>query len=329
MVLRPVIASYSGRSYEAIKNSLDARALDLVARIAQTPLDPTQIDNEPLNDLIEMHVLAIRDGLIKLDTAVFLEEDIRIINVAVSVFSSELALLVADVAFPMQKEPPEITNLIVGIVGIGQTLAHVLRDKGLVADWKNYGGKYAQSKVDFDEVCAAYTATGADLQNKTVLRGTRYTAVFIGPGGTSYPMTPSLTTTAQGEYVQELNVFLTDAYAMLVSGELDNIALRSCAERVGLYRDGVPMTSVLTDHVMDRYLPVIDRLRDITFLYISSKLGEIESLLQSTRCGRQGVPPANMMLNFVALYEASRHCQVKLITRKRFVKPGNCRQTGN
>ena len=30
--------------------------------------------------------------------------------------------------------------------------------------------------------CDAYLATGADLQTKTVLRGERYTAVFIGPG---------------------------------------------------------------------------------------------------------------------------------------------------
>ncbi len=297
--LRPVIASYSGRSYYAIREFLDGRALDVVARAAASPVEAGELDSGIRDELIEMHVLREQDGLVRLDTSVFLEDDIQKIAAAISQFSTELSALVIEAAAEMRNEPPAITNLLVGIIGIGQSLGRALRDEGIAADWKSYGGKYGQSKVDFDEICEAYAALGQDLQNKTVLRGTRYTAVLIGPGGASYQISSSDTVSSgvTADYVWQINVFLTDAYAMLIAGELDNGALRSAAEQVGLFREGRPDTLVLTNDTIGRYMPVIDRVGRITHSYFREKLGPIRDLLRTTTCGRQGVPVENMMLN--------------------------------
>ncbi len=65
--------------------ALDARALDLVARVAESPLEATQVDPELADELVEMHVLAREGDLLRLDTAVFLEEGIRALELLVAV----------------------------------------------------------------------------------------------------------------------------------------------------------------------------------------------------------------------------------------------------
>ncbi len=299
MILKPVIASYSGESYRAIARALDARALDLVARVAESPLVATQVDLESANELVEMHVLAREGGLLRLDTAVFVEEDIRALDPLVQDYSSGLVRLIAEPVSSLRGERPEVVNFVVGILGIGQALGHAFRDEGAAVDWRSYGGRYASSKVDFDEVCDAYLATGEDLQTKTIQRGDRYTAVFIGPGGVSYLLRADESQTSGGtpEYTRALNVFLTDAYAMLITGELDSAAPRRCAEEVGLFRDGVPLTSVLTNRSIGRYLPTIGALGQITYDFATGKLDGIRSFLRSTRSRRQGVPVESQVLN--------------------------------
>jgi hypothetical protein len=61
-------------------------------------------------------------------------------------------------------------------------LGMTLKKKNIGVDWKSYSGKHAQSKVDFGELCDVCDTIGPDYLNKTVLRGERYTAVFIVPG---------------------------------------------------------------------------------------------------------------------------------------------------
>ncbi|MFZ5815993.1 MAG: hypothetical protein ACOY93_11890 [Bacillota bacterium] len=299
MQLKPVIASYSGEAYGAISRFLTADVLEVVARVARAPVGRADLDGSIRDELQAMHVLREERGLIHLNTAVFLEEDIRRVNAAAQEIGAELAALVAEAAAEMRDEPPVVTNFLVGIIGIGQSLGQLLRREGIAVDWAGYGGKYARSKVDFNEVCAAYDALGPDLQNKGVHRGSRYTAVFIGPGGVSYLLRPPAAGTSPAEpgYTRQLNAFLTDAFAELISGKAEHPALWSAAEQVGLVRDGRPEADVLTQAQLARCMPIVHQVGEITRGYFMSRLGALQDLLRSTASGRQGVPPASMMMH--------------------------------
>ncbi|HHX45500.1 MAG TPA: hypothetical protein GX714_16160 [Chloroflexi bacterium] len=312
MEIRPVIASYTGETYRAIRAHLRAEVLRLIVRIAEAPLPAAEFDRRVVGELIAMRVLREVDGMVRLDTAVFSEDDIIRINAVVAPLGRQLAAALADVVAPLRDVPPETVTFLVGVLGVQQSLGEVLRESGLAVDWAAFGGTYARSKVDFHAVCDAQEALGPDLLNKSVFRGARYSAVFIGPGGRSYLLRPDAASGAASgvagdaagdaagntpDDVAALNTYLTDAYAALLAGTLDDAALRSAAERVGLWRDGAPAAPVITPETMARYAPTVDAVGAITASQFVDKMGTMRALLASTTSGRQGVPPENMMLH--------------------------------
>lgn len=180
-----------------------------------------------------------------------------------------------------------------------QGLGKSLKEQGIGVEWRSYGGKYAQSKVDFDEVCRAYDALGPDYLNKTVLPGEGYTAVFIGPGGTNFR---SLMGAVKGSetgkrYVGSVSRYLVDAYAMLVKGEIESESLRSAAAAADLLREGELRTAVVTRETVDECGAALEAISEDVSSYYVGELGRLDALLRSTTPGRQGVPPGSMMLN--------------------------------
>jgi hypothetical protein len=148
-------------------------------------------------------------------------------------------------------------------------------------------------------MCDVYDAIGPDYLNKTVLRGERYTAVFIGPGGNSFRslIHPRNGSEVSKRYTRHLNRYLVDAYAMLIKGETQNESLCSSAEAAGLFRQGSPTTSVITHETASDYRDAVEAIIDIAASYYEGELHTLDELLRSTTPGKQGVPPANMMLN--------------------------------
>ncbi len=266
MKLKPVIASYSGESYSRIINTLNQDYLDVIAEIANSPANKSDIDEEMLHELTEMHVLVEENSLVKLNTAVFLEEDIKRITAVASALGRDLAKELMNVGAELMNASPEIRNFLGGIIGVGQGTSKFLRGKNIVVDWKNYTGKYAQSKVDFDEICDAYNSLGQDLQNKSIFRGERYTAVFIGPGA--------------------------------AGGTFNSENLKNTAEEINLFKEGKPNTALINNQVFQLYAPVIKKISDMSTQFYSDNLNLILECLRDTTAGRQGVPPENMMLNF-------------------------------
>lgn len=299
MRLKPVIASYSGYTFSSISRYLDENVLEVIASIARSPSRRSEIPGDVLAELIEMHVLKEQDGLVVLDTSVFLRDDIASILNTVTPLAKELAERVLESGMVLKDAPPEVTIFLGGIIGLVQGLGMSLKKKNIGVDWKNYPGKYAQSKVDFDELCDVYDHIGADYLNKSVLRGERYTAVFVGSGGTSFrTLTRLMSGTEVGKrYTQHLNSYLVDAYAMLVKGEIQNDSLRLSAETANLYRKGKFRTSVITSETVQKYEAAVETIIDVASSYYEGELGILDGLLRSTTPGRQGVPPANMMLN--------------------------------
>jgi hypothetical protein len=297
--LKPVIASYSGEIVSRIRQYLDDDVLQVIADVARTPRERKDIQEDVRTELVEMHVLTQREGFVVLDTSVFLREDIESILNTVTPLAKELARRVLEGGSAFREAPPEVTLFLAGIVGLVQGLGRTADVEQVGVDWKGYSGKYAQSKVDFDELCEAYERLGADYLNKTVLRGERYTAVFIGPRGIRFPSLtqPMNASETSRQYARHLNRYLVDAYAMLIKGEIQNRALGAAAEAANLFRQGRPRTSVITVETMSRYGSAVETIIDLASSYYGGELDTLDALLRATTAGRQGVPPANMMLN--------------------------------
>ncbi len=299
MQLKPVIASYSGQSFTRIREYLDTRALEVVAAVARAPRSSTELPEEVLAELVEMHVLKESEGGVTLDTSVFLREDIEQILEQVTPLAEELARRVAEHGGTLRTAPPEITLFLGGVVGLVQGLGLALRQENVGADWKNYTGRYAQSKVDFDELCEPYEALGPDYLNKTILPGEAHTAVFIGfEEGGFWSLLRAVGDSAESRrYVGSVNRYLVDAYARLVKGELESEALRPAAEAANLLRGGQLQSAVITREVVRAHAAALEGIIEGASAYYIGELETLDTLLRATTPGRQGVPPANMMLN--------------------------------
>lgn len=313
MKLKPVIASYSGASYDAISAFLDEGVIEVVSRVAASPVPAAAIEPLILRELCDMHVVRVVGDLCRLDTSVFLENDISAINAAASVYAQALSAAVVEAVPGMREETPAITLFVVGILGLGQCLGRLLRQEGVAVDWRSFSGRYGQSKVDFHEICDAQAELGSDLLNKTILRGTAYTAVFMGPGGAGFQIRNSQApeVARPAAYSTELNRFLTDAYAMLIVGKLEHPGLRAAAEIAGLYQGTEPLAPVLSAASAWVYEPIVKRLDELASVHFLKGQAALEDLLKSTTAGRQGVPTPNMMLN---LFRYLRRATAKELT---------------
>ncbi len=299
MKLKPVIASYSGETFSAIRQCLTDDVLEVVASIAQSPQKRTDIPSTVLSDLINMHVCTEERQMVRLHTAVFLQDDITRIVTAIQPVAEGLSRRILACGAAFQQASPEITIFLAGIIGFGQGLGSLLSQKQIGTERKDYAGKYARSKVDFDESCPAYETLGPDTLNKSVLHGDRYTAVSIGPGGDNFCSWLSAGTDSERKrhYVNALNTYLVDAYAQLVTGERSHPSLRAAAEMANLSRQGTWRTAIITNTTIQPYETAIHAILETTSAYYAEHLGFFETLLHTTTAGRQGVSPSHMMMH--------------------------------
>ena len=299
MELKPIIASHSGDAFARIRQYLNEDVLSVIGSVARAPRSRGEVAGDVLAELVEMHVLRERGGRVVPDTSVFLEEDVASIVRTVKPLAEELAHRVFTRGAAFHSAPPELTLFLAGVVGLVQGLGTSLREQGVGLEWRSYGGKYARSKVDFDQVCEAYDAVGPDYLNKTILPGEHHTAVFIGPGGTNFCL---LVRALKGSetsqrYVGSVDRYLVDAYAMLAKGEIQSENLRSAAAAADLFRERELRTVVVTRETMDEYGAALAAIVEDVSSYYIGQLGILHELLSTTTPGRQGVPPGNMMLN--------------------------------
>ena len=300
MKLKPIIASYSGESYARMKQYLDDPVLDVIARVARSPQPSAEIPRQVIAELVEMHVLVEQDGLARLNTAVFLKDDIENILSTVVPLAQEFAQRIQECGEAFRHAPAEVTVFLAGILGIVQGMGRHMSQKGIgSAEWKEYVGKYARSKVDFDELCDVYETIGPDYLNKTVLPGESYTAVFIGPGGINFQSLNDVAglTDVSKIYAGNLNRYLVDAYAELILGKIQNEALYAAAEAAHLYQQGKLRSAVITQVTLQEYGAAVRTVMEAAASYWDGKLVILDELLRSTTSGRQGVSPGNMMMH--------------------------------
>ena len=303
MKLKPIVTSYLGFQRRVLE-TLAEEHLETVMRIALGECGK-QYDPSVLIDLEEMHIICSREGRPILNTAVFMKADILQAEKLASTIAKELGEQLARIGEPLTTASPEIRNFLAGTVGAAQGPSALLRKKGLQVNWKDYTGKFASTKTDFEEIFDGHRGPESDWQSKSTVKGERYSAVFIGPGGANYLQLFDLTSNSEDArpFRGHLMVFLTDSLADLIAGNLSNGNLERIAENFGLYENGQPKDIIVTDEIFRRYLPAVRQIsQHSTDLYVQS-LDRIFEFLRSTTSGRQGVAPENMMMHF------ARYCR--------------------
>ena len=120
MRLKPITASCSSESATKTKQYLDENVLEVIASIAHSPKNITDIAPDVLEELIEMHVFTDLHGLVTLDTSVFLRNDIECILNTVTPFTKELCQKILEYGSAFRNAFPEITIFLGGIIGLVQ-----------------------------------------------------------------------------------------------------------------------------------------------------------------------------------------------------------------
>ena len=299
MRLTPVVASYIG-----LQKSIEALLSEdhnlMIGQLLHGKAVRADLNQGVLSDLLDMHVVAMEGDRVRLDTAVFLEDDIIQINGLASLLARGLAIKVLDVGSELAGASPQIRNFLGAIVGIGQGTHMFLKESSMAVDWKKYTGRFASTKVDFDEVCSAQDTLGIDVQRKSVHRGELYTAVTIGLEGTTYLSYLAQVGTSQDTraYRFELMKYMTDSYGLLLAGRIESASLRQSAEIVGLFANGEPQPILVDSDTYKKHAPVVKELTRITCQHYAGLTGCVIEALGNTRAGKQGVPVENMMMHF-------------------------------
>lgn len=306
MRLIPSVASYLGLQ-NRVREALTDEHLAVLARVAVGPITAQEVSEEVLTELIAMHAVKVENEEIKLSTAVFLEDDILQVAAVANALGQALAERLMEVGKELLDASPEVRNFLGGIIGAAQGPSQLLRATGQAISWKDYQGKYASTKVDFDQDCPALSALGPELQVKTLLRGEQYTAVFIGPGGITYPqLINRLYPVEYRAYRNQLLKYLTDSYGRLLAGELQSESLAFTAEEAGIFQEGHPRPILLTKTLFAGYRATVERIAQASREVYSDSISQVFTCLRETTSGRQGVPPEKMIMHF------GRYCRKAL-----------------
>lgn len=306
MQLIPAVASYLGLQNQ-VRNALTDQHLQILANVALQPQPEQLTDPEILAELVEMHAVRLVEGQVKLNTAVFLEGDILRVSTAASDLGRELAEQLITVGAELREASPEVRNFLGGIIAAAQGPSKLLQAGGQAVNWRSYTGRYASTKVDFDQACPAFSALGPELQVKTVQQGAEYTAVFIGPGGQNYVgLIQALYPTKQRSYRRELLKYLTDAYGGLLAGKQQHEHLARSAEEVGIFLNGQPRPILVTRAIYDKFAAVVKRIATASCDLYAENIERVFACLRDTTAGKQGVPPESMIMHF------GRYCRKAL-----------------
>jgi hypothetical protein len=193
-----------------------------------------------------MHVFKEQSGLVILNTSVFFENDIDCILKSITPLSNELSQQIIECGSAFRDAPPELTLFLGGIIGLVQGLGTTLKQKNIGVDWKSYSGKYAQSKVDFDEICDIYNNIGLDYLNKSVLTGKQYTTVIIGPEPKIYEQGRQVNLILTNEIVKKYErsiLTIRDVASSYYIGKLHTLYMLLRSTTVG--QQGVPPDNMI------------------------------------------------------------------------------------
>jgi AraC-like DNA-binding protein len=293
-----------------VEQLLTDEANELVARIATSTIDVRTIEPHICEELRQARVVRVDGNTVRLDTSVFLEDDLLKIHDVAGRWGKDLARRVAALSGKLPEMSPECRRLLVGMNGIDQGVFDLLISERLAFDHRATVGRYAGAKIDFYEVCDAYDRFGPYLSGGYGFHGERFAVKIIGQDQGMYSYLNagiSIGDDAQYSFRTNTNKYLTDAFGELLMGKVTHPSLSAAAEAVGLMKSGKPIVPIITSAEAPAYSNGVKLVRDVVRRFLLDTVADMKDFLKDTLPGRQGVTPDKLTVGLMRFVRMVTH----------------------
>ncbi len=293
-----------------VQQLLTDETKELVARIATEAMDVRSVAPRICEELRQAGVIRIDDNTVRIDTAVFLEDDLAGIHGVADRWGADLAQCVITLEENFPEMSPECRRLLIGYNGIDTGVFDLLISEGHAFNHRATGGRYAGAKIDFYEVCDEYDRFGPYLSGGYGFFGERFSVRIIGHDQGIYRyMTAGISDADDEQYSFRTNAnkYLTDALGELLRGEAYHPSLALVAEAAGLMRSGKAIIPFITTTEAPTYWSVAKLVRDAVGGFLRSTTSEMKVFLKDTLPGRQGVSSDKLIVDLMRYVRMVTH----------------------
>jgi AraC-like DNA-binding protein len=293
-----------------IEQLLTDEVRELVAKIATETMDVRAVDPNICEELSQARVICVDNGTVRIDTSVFLEDDLVKIHGVADRWGEELAQRIAALDASLPEMSPGCRRLLIGMNGIDQGVFDLLISEGYAFNHRATSGRYAGAKIDFYELCDAYDRFGPYLSGGYGCSGERFAVKIIGHDQGIYRyLTAGISQQDDELYMFRTNAnkYLTDALGELLLGEAYHPSLSATAEAAGLIRAGKALIPVITTAEAPAYWSAVKLVRDVIREFSHSNAPEMKAFLKSTLPGKQGVSPDKLIVDLMRYVRMVSH----------------------
>jgi hypothetical protein len=280
------------RATQRVETLLADGVLETVARLTITPQRATEIQPKLLADLCEAQVLHVVGDYVKPNTAVFLEQDLKLLREASRTWGPALAQAVGQVEGLCSGIEPCLKRYLVGYLGIDVGTFRTLLESGYAWNHRVTAGTYGTAKIDIYEVCDTYDSFGPYLSGGYGFGGGRYSVHILGEEGGIHAYLRaglSLTDDRQYRFLMAANRFLTDSFGDLLSGGSKDTHLCQAAEEARLLVRGERAVPIIAPENGPRCRDVVRATERAVAELVAARHADMAALLATTLPGQQGV----------------------------------------
>ena len=289
-------------SFLRLQQLLTDEVKDLIARIATETVSVRAVDPHICEELRQARVIRIDNGTLRIDTAVFLEDDLVAIHGVADQWGADFAQRITSLNERLTEMSSGIKRLLIGYNGIDSGVFDLLISEGYAFNHRATGGRYAGAKIDFYEVCDAYDQFGPYLSGGYGFFGERFAVKIIGHDQGLYRYLTAGISDADDEqysFRTNANKYLTDALGELLQGEVHHPSLVSVAETAGLMRSGKAVIPFITTAEAPAYWDVAKLIRDAVVEFLHDTTDEMKAFLKDTLPGKQGVSSEKLIVDLM------------------------------
>ncbi len=292
-----------------VQQLLTDEVKELVTKIATETMDVRAIDPHICEELNQARVIHVDDGTVRIDTAVFLEDDLVKIHDVAERWGEDLTRRITALGDRLPEMSPGIRRLLIGYNGIDAGVFDLLISEGHAFNHRATGGRYAKAKIDFYEVCDAYDRFGPYLSGGYGCRGERFAARIIGGPGIAGYLSASISDAddQQNLFRAITNKYLTDALGELLLGEADHPSLAAAAEAAGLMRAGKAVVPPITTAEAPAYWSAVKIVRGAVGEFLRSTATEMKAFSESTLPGKKGVSSDKLIVDLMRYVRMVTH----------------------
>ncbi|MFC2015103.1 helix-turn-helix domain-containing protein [Chloroflexota bacterium] len=297
-------------SFLRIEQLLTDEVKELVARIAKGPIAIGEVDPHICDELIQARIIRVEGSTVKIDTAVFLEDDLEKIHGFADQWGKELGERINALSDRLPEMSPGYKRLLIGMNGIDQGVFNLLISEGYAFNHRATDGRYASAKIDFYELCDSYDRFGPYLSGGYGYSGERFAVKIIGHDQGFYRYLNSgisIEDDEQYAFRTNANKYLTDALGELLMGDGHHPSLSAAAEAAGLIKDGKVITPVITTDKAPVYWSAAKLVRDVISEFLSSTAAEMNNFMKDTLPGKQGVTPDKLIVDLMRYVRMVSH----------------------